>query len=47
MTFQIIEEFPEAIFLEVDVESLFGEAEASRSRPEYRYAKAVTFDLIV
>jgi hypothetical protein len=47
ITLKIIEEFPEVIFLGVDVESLVVEVEARRSRPEYRFRRAVTFDLTV
>jgi hypothetical protein len=31
---KFLQEFPDASLLEIDVESLFGEEEARRSRPE-------------
>jgi hypothetical protein len=39
---QILEEFLDAVFVKVDVESLLGEAMVSK--PEYRFERAITFD---
>jgi hypothetical protein len=44
---KFLQEFPDAGFLGVNVESLVVEVEARRSRPEYRFRRAVTFDLTV
>jgi hypothetical protein len=41
---KFLQEFPEAVFLGVHVESLLDEAEARRSRLEYRFETAITFD---
>jgi len=47
ITLKIVEEFSDAGFRGVDVESLLGEAEACRSRPQYGFERALTFDLTV
>jgi hypothetical protein len=39
-----LQEFPDAVFLGVEVESLLGEAEVSFSRPEYRFESVITLD---
>ena len=39
-----MEEFSDAVFLGVDVESVLDEAEARRSRRDYRFERALTFD---
>ena len=44
MTLKILEEFTDAVFLGVDVESLVGEAEGSSLRPEYRFERVITLD---
>jgi len=41
---KFLKEFPDAVFLGVDVELLFGEARACRARLEYWFKKAITFD---
>jgi hypothetical protein len=42
ISLKFLEEFPDAVFLGVDVESLLREAEVSK--PEYRFERAITFD---
>jgi len=44
---KFLQEFPDAIFLAVDVESLLGDRRSLLSRPGYRFESAVTFDPIV
>jgi len=39
-----LQEFPDAVFLGVDVESLLDEWRNRRSRPEYPFERAITFD---
>jgi len=41
---KIIEEFQDAVFLGVDVESLLGEAEVSSLQTRVRFERALTFD---
>jgi len=42
-----LQEFPDAVFLEVDVESLLGEAEVSSLETTVVDEKAITFDRTV
>jgi hypothetical protein len=44
---KFFQEFPDVGFRGVDVEVVLGEAEVSRSTPEYRFERAITFDLTV
>jgi hypothetical protein len=47
MALKFLQEFPDAVFYAVDVESLLGERRSRLSRPGYRFERAVTFDPIV
>jgi len=42
-----LQDFPDAVFLIVDVEALLGEAEVSALETSVRFHRAVTFDPIV
>jgi len=44
ISLKILQEFPDAVLLGVDVESLLGDARYRRARPEYQFQRAITFD---
>ena len=47
ITFKILKEFPDAVFLGVEVESLLSEVEVSSLHTRVPVRMAITFDLIV
>jgi len=44
ISLKILQEFPDAVFLGEDVESLLGDARYRRARPENPLERAITFD---
>jgi len=44
ISLKILQEFPDGVFLGVDVESLLGDARYHRARPEYPIERAITLD---
>jgi len=44
ISLKILQQFPDAVFLGVDVESLLGDARYRRSRPENLLERAITLD---
>jgi len=44
ISLKILQEFPDPVFLGVDVESLLDDARYRRVKPEYPFERAITFD---
>jgi len=44
ISLKILQEFPDAVFLGVDVESLLCDARYHRARPEYPFERAISLD---
>jgi len=44
ISLKILQEFPDPVFLGLDVESLLDDVRYRRARPEYPFERAITFD---
>jgi len=44
ISLKILQEFPDTVLLGLDVESLLDDARYRRSRPQYGFERAITFD---